>query len=118
VAREIDCAVDCDRKVHVHLNDTRRVALIPVVSTPGFAGDIFNREVFTGREHKVCSAPFASLRNCRVKHTGQLFRWNNELELELFKSFMDFAGSGKQVADIVDKRRKVLFRKHGRLHVV
>ena len=50
VCGEIDCAINVNGQIGVHLNYTVVVAFVPVVAAPRFVGDVFDGESFIRRE--------------------------------------------------------------------
>ena len=75
---QINRAIDVDRQIGIYLNDAVIIPLVPIITAPWFIGDVFDAEIFIGRQFDVGERSFATRLDRELKNRVQLVFGNHE----------------------------------------
>src|SRR4029077_4810808 len=78
VRSQIDRAIDVHWQISIHLDHTAIISLEPVVAAPRFIRDVFDAEIFAGRQLDMRERTFATRLDRELKHSVQLVFGNYE----------------------------------------
>ena len=108
VTGEIDGAVDVDREVGVDLDEAVEAALVPVVATPGFVGDVLDLETLVRREVDVEAGLLASLLDRGAEDGVELVDGNDELVAEGLVAGDEAPLAGQEGLELIEDGLEVL----------
>ena len=111
--RQINRAIDIDRQIGIHLNDAVIIPLVPIIAAPRFIGDVFNAEIFIGRQFDVGERAFATRFDRELKHSVQLVLGNHERLPPLLVTLQERSVTGKFRLELGKDFLKMSFRKTG-----
>src|SRR5581483_11874762 len=79
VRSQINRAIDVNRKIGIYLNNAVVMPLVPVIAAPRFIGDVFNSEIFIGRQFDVRDRAFPARLDRESKHCVEFLFGNKEI---------------------------------------
>ena len=75
---KVNRAIDIDRQIGIDLDNTAKISLVPIVAAPRFIGDVFDTEIFLGRQLDMRERAFATSLDRELKHRVQLVFGNHK----------------------------------------